>query len=93
MFATASIVAGVHPDALYVPAAAITTPNNQPTMFVVRTDSTVEQRTVQTGWRDGDRVEVLNAKKGEVVVTTGSYGLSDKMHVTVKKTAPASQSS
>ncbi len=85
MFATASIIASVHEHALYVPARAISTANNGSTIFVVKPDSTVEQRTVRTGWRDGDRVEILsNAKNGETVVTTGSYGLAGGMHVTVK---------
>lgn len=86
MFATALIVAAVHKDVLYVPVAAVSMANNEPTIFVVKPDSTVEARRVQTGWRDGNKVEIKeNAKKGEIVVTTGSYGLSDKMHVTVRK--------
>jgi membrane fusion protein, multidrug efflux system len=86
MFATASIIAEVHSNAVYVPAAAISPNDNIPTIFIVKPDSTVEQRRVQVGWRDGDRVEVLsNARAGETVVTTGSYGLADKMRVTVKK--------
>lgn len=85
MFATASIVAAIHENAVYVPASALSTANNQPTIFVVRSDSTVQARRVQVGWRDGNKVEILaNAKRGEIVVTTGSYGLSDNMHVTVK---------
>jgi len=93
MFGTASIVADVHPNALYVPASSITSSNNQNTIFVVRTNSTVEARRVEIGWRDANKVEILsNVKKGELVVTTGSYGLSDNMHVTVKNKATAAKS-
>ena len=85
MFAAAYILASVHEHSLYVPASAISMANNHTTIFVVRPDSTVEQRAVQTGWRDGDRVEILaNAKNGETVVTTGGYGLADRMHVIIK---------
>jgi membrane fusion protein, multidrug efflux system len=84
MFATASIIAAVHPDALNIPATALVVANNEPKVFVVQADNTVQERPVKTGWRDGDRVEILEGvKNGERVVTTGSYGLGDKMKVTI----------
>jgi RND family efflux transporter MFP subunit len=84
MFATASIITAVHPDALNIPATALVVANNEPKVFVVQADSTVQERPVKTGWRDGDRIEILEGvKSGERVVTTGSYGLGDKMKVTI----------
>ncbi len=84
MFATASIIADVHPNALNIPASALVVANNEPKVFVVQADNTVQERPVKTGWRDGDRIEILEgAKQGERVVTTGSYGLGDKMKVTI----------
>ena len=84
MFATASIIADVHPNASNIPASALVVANNEPKVFVVQADSTVQERPVKTGWRDGDRIEILEgAKPGERVVTTGSYGLGDKMKVTI----------
>lgn len=84
MFATASIIAAIHPNALNIPASALVVANNEPKVFVVQPDSTVQERLVKTGWRDGDRIEILEGvKNGERVVTTGSYGLGDKMKVTI----------
>lgn len=84
MFASASIITAIRNDAIYVPVAAINSSDNQPKVFVVGPDSTAQERLVKTNWRDGDKIEILSGiQKGEVVVTTGSYGLGDKMKVTV----------
>jgi membrane fusion protein (multidrug efflux system) len=85
MFATAKIVTGDHPHALFVPATALVTSNEEAKVFVIGSDSKVQERRVSPGWRDGNRIEILNGvKSGEVVVTTGSYGLAEGMKVTVK---------
>jgi len=85
MFATANIIAATHPAALYVPAAAVVVENEEPKVFVVGTDSKITEKHVQTGWREGDRVEILQGvQKGDLVVTIGSYGLADGMTVKVK---------
>jgi membrane fusion protein, multidrug efflux system len=86
MFAQAQIVTSVQNDALYVPAAAVVTSNNEPKVFVVGSDFKVQERRVDLKWRDGDRVEIgEGVKLGELVVTTGSYGLGDGMKVIVSK--------
>ena len=86
MFAAAGILTDTHPDALYVPSAALVVTNNDPKVFVVGKDSKAEERKVRIGWRDGDRVEIVQGlRTGEVVVTTGSYGLADGMTLIVKK--------
>lgn len=84
MFATASIVGGSHDNVVFLPAAALLNTSEKPNVFVVQADSTVQQREVKLGWRDENKVEILEGvKKGEVVVTTGSYGLAEGMKVTV----------
>ena len=86
MFATARISAGVHPNAMNIPAEALVVTNNEPKVFVVGKDSKVIETKVQTGWRDNGRVEILSGlQNGAVVVTTGSYGLADGMSVKPKK--------
>ncbi len=85
MFATANIIAAIHPAALYVPAAAVVVENEEAKVFVVGTDSKITEKRVQTGWREGDRVEILQGvQKGDPVVTVGSYGLANGMIVKVK---------
>lgn len=85
MFATAGIIAATHPAALFVPAAAVVVESEKTKLFVVGTDSKIIEKHVQTGWREGDRVEILQGiQKGDPVVTTGSYGLAAGMKVTVK---------
>lgn len=82
MFAQGSIVTDSHDAALYIPAAALVVTNNEPKVFVVGPDSRARERAVQTGWREGDKIEILKGvQNGEVVVTTGSYGLADGMKV------------
>lgn len=84
MFVTALIISGEHPAALLVPPTAIVSHDDEAFVIRVKPDSTVEERAIKIGWRDRDRVEVLDGvKEGDTVVTTGSYGLSDGMKVTV----------
>lgn len=86
MFATGGIITGVHESALFVPAAAVVTRNDAPKVYVVGPDSKAQERDVKLGWRDGDKVEILDGvHAGETVVTTGSYGLADQMKVTIQK--------
>jgi multidrug efflux pump subunit AcrA (membrane-fusion protein) len=86
MFATARIIAGVHPNAFSVPATALVVTNNQPRIFVVGNDSKVKEVQIKQGWHDGGRIEIIgDVRAGETVVTTGSYGLEHGMSVKVKK--------
>ncbi len=84
MFASAGIITSVRNDAISVPTSSLVMTNEEPKVFVVRPDSTVQERRVKTGWRDGENMEILEGvKPGEMVVTIGSYGLADRMKVTV----------
>lgn len=54
-------------------------------VFVVRQDGTLEKRSVQTGADDGKYVEILSGvSAGEIVVTSGTKGLTDGVKVDVE---------
>jgi multidrug efflux pump subunit AcrA (membrane-fusion protein) len=54
-------------------------------VMVVKTDSTVEERKIETGVRQGDDVQITSGvKPGEAVVTVGGIGLEDKAKVQVQ---------
>ncbi len=63
-------------DAVSIPFSAVQMTLTDPIVFVVRPDSTVEQRTVSLGQRDGDHCLVLSGvKAGEKVVVEGQMNL------------------
>jgi membrane fusion protein (multidrug efflux system) len=86
--ATARVVTSVHQNALTVPDSAVVVLGSTPTVFVVQPDSTVKAHPVEIRVRSGGRVEIAgDLKRGDRVVTTGAYGLSDGMHVVPGGTA------
>ena len=63
-------------------AAMIDSSNNS--LYVVKSDNTLEKRDVKTGSNDGTYIEVLEGlSAGDVVVTSGAEGLKSGMRVTV----------
>ncbi len=82
-----SIVSETVANAVLAPAAALLSSDeggNQ--VIVVGRDSVAHARKVETGVRDGDKVQILNgAKPGEQVVTVGGLGLEDGAKVEVEK--------
>jgi HlyD family secretion protein len=86
-----SIVAKTVKDALVVPAEAILTASDGTTsVMVIGQDGEVHQTSVKTGIRAGAEVQILSGlRKGEPVVATGAYGLTDGTKVTVSA-SPAS---
>jgi RND family efflux transporter MFP subunit len=89
MYANVSILAQEKPNTLLAPRAAITTLDDKPAVYVVKSDNTVEQRPVTTGLSDQDNIEILSGlKEGETVVTAGQSGLTDgaKVEITNKTT-------
>ena len=65
-------------NTLVAPQAAVTIKNNQPIVYIVKSDNTVEQRQVTIGLTDNERVEILTGvKAGEQVVTAGQANLVD----------------
>lgn len=91
MYANVSILAQEKPNTLLAPRTAITTIDDQPAVFVVESDNTVEQRRVTTGLFDKDNIEILSGlKEGETVVTAGQSSLVDgaKVEVTNNPSVP-----
>lgn len=78
MYANVSLLAEEKPNTLLAPRTAITTIDDQPAIFVVMDNNTVEQREVTTGLFDKDNIEILSGlKEGETVVTAGQSNLTD----------------
>ena len=81
----AAIMTEVIKGASIVPASAIL-PGEEGgiSCLVVDSNSVVHRRTVTTGVREGDRVQVLTGvQPGETVVTVGGVGLDDKAKVRI----------
>jgi membrane fusion protein (multidrug efflux system) len=84
--ATVTITLGVTRDALLVPESAVVLQGDNAAVFVVLADSSVKERLVEVGARSGGRVQVRGElKAGDMVVTTGAFGLADGMHVVPRK--------
>lgn len=79
---TATVTLGVHHGVLLVPDSALIASGTGTTLFMVRADSTVKAVPVTVGVRSNGMAEVTgDLKAGEIVVTTGAYGLADSMRV------------
>lgn len=62
------------PARLTVPAAAVLDAGERKTVFVDRGNGFFEPRQVQTGERDGDRIQILSGlAAGERIVTSGNF--------------------
>ena len=71
------------PNALVVPSAAVQTGQDGLYVFVVKPDSTVEQRTIAPGQRVADDIVVQKGlEAGETVVTEGQLRLEAGARVT-----------
>ena len=71
------------PNAIVVPSQAVQTGQDGQFVFVVKADSTVEQRTVTAGQRVADDVVIAKGLKlGETVVTEGQLRLEPGTRVT-----------
>ncbi|MEO8449847.1 MAG: efflux RND transporter periplasmic adaptor subunit [Gemmatimonadota bacterium] len=80
--ATARITVGTVRDALTVPKTALVLVGGTQSVFVVSPDSVAHAKPVTVGVQSGDRVEIKGEiAKGDLVVTTGAYGLADGMKV------------
>jgi multidrug efflux system membrane fusion protein len=82
-FARVSLRLDTLSHAMVVPSQAVQTGQDGQYVFVVKDDSTVEQRTVVPGQRVGDDVVVQKGlKTGETVVTEGQLRLEAGARVT-----------
>jgi HlyD family secretion protein len=81
-----SIHAETIPDAVVIPAPALlSSADGGSSVMVIGSDSVAHERKVQTGVRQGDKVQVVGGlKPGERVVTVGGLGLQDGTKVTLK---------
>ena len=86
-----SIVTDIIPNALVVPASALLSlEEGGEKVMVVGADSKAQERKVEVGVRDLDKVQITGGvKDGEAVITIGGLGLEDKAKVKVEKAGAA----
>lgn len=79
-----TMVARTVNDALAIPAASLLTAQDGTTsVMVAGSDGKAHQQTVKAGFRDGDKVEILEGlQAGEKIVGAGAYGLPDNSKIT-----------
>jgi len=78
MSADVSILAKGDQNVLLAPRAAVSEVNSTDTVYVVKEDQTVEQRTIKTGLTNNDQVEILSGlQAGDKVVVAGQSNLVD----------------
>jgi len=83
MFVRVQIVVAVHPDALTLPREAILMQGERQTVYTVQ-EGIAREVTVETGFQEGDRVEILDGLAGEDrVVVRGHLGLQSGTKVRV----------
>jgi Cu(I)/Ag(I) efflux system membrane fusion protein len=62
------------PAALTVPVDAVVDSGRRKTVYVERASGVFEPRMVETGWRLGDRIQIINGlKPGERIVVSGNF--------------------
>lgn len=85
----AAITARTVQDATVVPASAlVTAEDGGQSVMVVGSDHKAHTRTVETGITQDNRVQITRGlKPGEVVVTTGAFGLEDGTQIRVQPAA------
>ena len=83
MFVRVRIVIAVHPDALILPREAILMQGERRTVYTVR-EGIAREVTVETGFQEGDRVEILDGlAREDRVVVRGHLGLQNGTKVRV----------
>jgi Cu(I)/Ag(I) efflux system membrane fusion protein len=71
------------PPGLVVPQEAVMNSGLKKTVFVDKGEGRFERRTVQTGWRLGDRVQIVNGlAAGERVVVSGNFLVDSESRMT-----------
>jgi cobalt-zinc-cadmium efflux system membrane fusion protein len=78
-FGTGQIVVSRRPRAAVVPGEAVQSDGHGSLVFVRVSPTVFEARTVRPGLRQGNLVEASGLRKGEEVVTTGSYLLKSEL--------------
>lgn len=86
MFAQASLDVLQRPDTLFVPKDALLEQNGISQLYVILPDNTIEIRTVKTGFRNDDYVEITDGlTDGDRIATTNLARLKDGTHVMIDK--------
>jgi membrane fusion protein, copper/silver efflux system len=77
---------------LTVPQDAVIDSGREQRVFVERSSGVFEPRTVQTGWRSGDRVEVVHGlAEGERVVAAGTFLVDSESRLKSVAVAPGQE--
>src|ERR1700680_3352827 len=81
-----SMLARSVPNSLVIPASAVlTAPDGGKYVMVAGSDNKAHQKTVKTGIRQGDQVQILEGlAEGERVITSGAYGLPDNTKIRIE---------
>ena len=89
--ATVQMIARTLDDAIVIPASALLkTPDGATTVMIAGADGRAHQASVETGVRQGDRLQITKGlSAGEKVIITGAYGLPDKTKVKIAESPPA----
>jgi HlyD family secretion protein len=78
------MVAATVPDALVIPASALLTGEGHTSVMVIGRDGRAQVRSVDVGIQQDNRVQLTGGvSAGELVVTSGAYGLPDNTRVKV----------
>ena len=86
MFAQSSLEVLQRPNTLFVPKDALVEQNGISQLYVINPDNTIAIRTVKTGLRNDNYVEILDGlSDGEEIATTNLARLRDGTAVTVEK--------
>jgi multidrug efflux pump subunit AcrA (membrane-fusion protein) len=86
MFAQSSIEVLQRANTLFVPKEALLEQNGISQVYLIGSDNTIELRTVKTGLRNDDNVEILDGiHEGDVIATTNLARLKDGSTVTIEK--------
>lgn len=86
MFAQSSLEVLQRRNTLFVPKDALVEQNGVSQLYVINPDSTIAIRTVKTGLRNDNYVEILEGlSDGEQIATTNLARLRDSVSVTIEK--------
>ena len=84
-FVRTRLVLHTLPNAVIIPYSAIQLTQKGPVVFVVKSDHTVEQRSITLGQREDENIIITKGLKGgETIVTEGQLNLYDGAKVNIK---------
>ena len=78
------------PAAITAPADAVLDSGRRKTVFVAKGNGVFEPRVVETGWRLGDRVEIVKGlEPGESIVVSGNFLIDSESRMKLAAASPA----